>query len=215
MSDVPIEEVILQRCKPFLEKFKESYTNGVRKTLRRGMLIQPEDTFTRIKAKKDRTPVNTKKVIHELVDDWFNDKFGIRARSQAFFCTSDTYQAQEYGFPFLVFPEGKFQIIHSDKVKDLFIQLTPGKLYHVYEKMNNIQKDVEYNDAVSLINNLSQDELRPVVYKAMESFNYRMNDFEGALMSKNEIMVYCDYYYVAQHNSEEALQLLMDYVSDD
>jgi hypothetical protein len=68
-----------------------------------------------------RLPKNLHVHIHEVADNWFQKKFGIRARSQTIFCTPDKDQAEEYGKAYKVtVPQSlDYKLIFSIDVRDL------------------------------------------------------------------------------------------------
>lgn len=204
--------LVEQRCQNFLNLFKETYNKGIRRSLRRGLLINPEGDFTRLAVSKNRKPVNTHIVIHKLTDDWFKMKFGIRARSEGFFCTSKESVAKDYGFPFLVFPEGEFDVIHSNKIDDLFINLDMFTIQREYIKHYGESQVSRLENRKDLekffLEDIDIEKLRPVIYSLMEGFDYRLNDYAAALVTGNEIMVICDHYFASPTNNEKALTLL-------
>lgn len=204
--------IVESRCQPFLNAFSDAYSQGIKRTLRRGLLIHSQEDFLHIKVKKDRKPSLSSLRVHEAADDWFFDKFGIRARSQTIFCTSSLQMTKEYGVPHLVFPEGEFQTIHSPKVDDMFIYTGD---YSIYRKYCDMYGEPEYLDMKreEFISQLDEETFRTVLYAMLESYDYRLNDLSGALLSLNEVMVYCDNYFISQNNNPEGLDLLRRYTS--
>ena len=57
--------------------------------------------------------------LHEEVDEYFFNNFGIKFRSQSVFCTGDIKSALEYGKVAIIEPIGDFQICWSPKCYDL------------------------------------------------------------------------------------------------
>lgn len=210
-------EYVEEKCQPFFNAFRDSYLSGVRKTLRRGLLINPEGNFTRMNVPKNRQPVNTNIRIHNITDDWFFMKFGFRARSQGIFCTSKEDVAKKYGFPFLVFPEGEFHVIHSTKVDDLFLRLDMYAIKKEYKSHYGLHEVEAFDSREELeeffLHTIDMEKLRPVIYSILEKFDYRLDDFSGALQSENEIIVICDKYFASPTNNKEALNLLKSQIS--
>ncbi len=69
--------------------------------------------------RSDRTPRDSDQWLHEVFDDFFLKKFGIRFRSNALFCVKDEDDVDsEYGKPFAIFPIGKFDYAYSDYIDD-------------------------------------------------------------------------------------------------
>ena len=111
-----IYEIIKKDCKPYLNLLKSINFNNY---LYSGRRI-PEYVFTKKKIRKGRKPKDTPQEIHEWLDNWFYKKFGIKARSNTLFCTSDFGFASNYGIVHYVFPIGKFEMIWSYKHKDIY-----------------------------------------------------------------------------------------------
>lgn len=208
--DTPFELVLIEECSQYLDEFKTIYNSGTKLPLRRGMTVQPTDHITKIKVNKNRQPSNTHPRIHQACDDWFYKEFGIRARSQTTFCTSSKIITMDYGFSFLVFPAKDFQIIWSRKVRDLFMFLTERK---VVEEITG--KEFNRNDSLNMIddkNEITDKALFEGVNNILDQCDYVMGNLDQALASKNEIMVYCDHYYIADDDDSEVKEFLSDYI---
>lgn len=208
--DTPFELVLIEECSQYLDEFKNIYTSGTKLPLRRGMTIQPTEHITKIKVNKNRQPSNTHPRIHQAADDWFYKKFGIRARSQTAFCTASKVITSDYGFPFLVFPAQDYQVIWSRKVQDLFMFLTERK---IVKEITGVQ--YERNDALDMLadkNEITDKALYEGVSRLLEDCDYVLGHLDQALASKNEIMVYCDHYYIAASDDAEVLEFMKDYI---
>jgi len=208
--DIPFEIVLLEECQPFLEEFKKIYLSGTKLPLRRGMTFQPTEHITKIKVNKNRTPSNTNIRLHNASDQWFLDNFGVKARSQSFFCTSSKAVAKDYGFPFFVFPVGNFEIIWSRRVDDLFMYLRESTV------LKNAGVDVpDRTKAKEMINDpsiISDKLLYETVSNLLDSADYVKGKLDEALASKNEIMVLCDYYYVAEDHDKDVIDFISQYI---
>lgn len=207
--DVPFELMLIEECQPFLDEFKKIYLSGTKLPLRRGMLLQPSEHITKIKVNKNRTPTNSSIRVHNTSDKWFYEKFGIKARSRSAFTTSSKTVAEDYGFPFLVFPVGNFEVIWSRKVDDLFMHLHPSKI------LSNAGIDVPRASATEAIDDpsvISDKLLYETLTNMLETFDYVKGSLNQALASKNEIMLLCDYYYIAEDSDESVLEFIRDYI---
>ena len=82
--------------------------------------------------RQNRTPMDTAVKTHEFIDNWFNDHFGFRARSQALFVLGKraSYNTlSSYGKTYAIFPIGPIEYVWSPNVPDLFSSmaaLTPS-----------------------------------------------------------------------------------------
>ncbi|AMT96513.1 MULTISPECIES: hypothetical protein [Psychrobacter] len=70
---------------------------------------------------RPRRPRHSDCFVHEIVDQWFYCKFGIKARSETIFCTPNCHQATKYGEAYeITVPDTiKYKLIYSVKVDDL------------------------------------------------------------------------------------------------
>jgi hypothetical protein len=57
--------------------------------------------------------------LHEKVDEYFFNQFGIKFRSQSVFCTGKIKSALKYGKVAVIEPIGRFEICWSPKCYDL------------------------------------------------------------------------------------------------
>ncbi len=73
---------------------------------------------------KPRGPLHTKFEVHSFADEWFEEKMGIKARSQCIFCTPDLHEAHKYSLGFQsgcvaeIYPIGDYHIIFSEEIID-------------------------------------------------------------------------------------------------
>ena len=121
-----------------------------------------------------RKPRDSHIYVHKVADDWFEKKFGVKARSQAIFCTPDIEQAKEYGKPYEVsIPQGlDVKLIFSIDVKD-FIE---------------IERDIcDVNCKEEIINWLESKS-----YSMVSNGLKLPVDFDG------EVMLYCEKYEVSE-----------------
>ncbi len=69
-----------------------------------------------------RSPIDTGIEVHKIADIWFENKFGIAARSSTILCSTSREQAEEYYHPghsiALIKPIGEYKIIYSPYVTD-------------------------------------------------------------------------------------------------
>lgn len=76
---------------------------------------------------QSRRPMHIKADIQNALDDWFEQKFGIRFRQSSAFCTGNQYDAASYGTAVIVLPVGDYDYCWSPDVGDLFIELQRNK----------------------------------------------------------------------------------------
>ena len=110
-----IVELIRRDCKPY---FDASPGNRM---MYRGMRGKSKTKSFKGTVRADRAPRNTPEPLHKVMDDWFMDKFGFRARSNAMFATGHATVAGAYGSLYAVFPIGDFKFVWSPVIDDLSI----------------------------------------------------------------------------------------------
>lgn len=162
-----MEEVfdkISKNCKPFL---KNLTSNTVQRFLVSGR--RKSDEYFKGTIRKDRQPTDTPEEIHDYVDNLFDEKFGIKARSSTLFCMANPTISKGYGTPYLIFPIGKYKLIWSSDIEDFFGD--------VVEDM--MMEDMYDNDKI-------EDAIK----------TYEMTEKIPVDVSANtEIMLYCKEYY--------------------
>lgn len=195
-------EVMLRDCGPFM---KQSQRNGL---LFRGITgygdlqgkikIGDETVpYYKKKVRKDRNPLSTKGPVHKIIDDWFEEEMGMRARSQAIFCYGETGReiAAGYGDRTVVFPIGKFIYCWSPKVKDLYdviIEKFEGDKGSIKKAYIGSDGKPDYN----------------AVAETMNSLGYTINGFNEAVADNCEIMIECDEYYVIPYKDVDFLSVI-------
>lgn len=106
----------LKKCIPFINDLflygDGHFLYSGRRNLRADYIVKS--------IRQTRNPLDTNKDIHKIIDDSFYEKFGIRARSNTLFCTSSSWIAKNYGVPYFIFPMGKYEVIWSKTIFDLY-----------------------------------------------------------------------------------------------
>lgn len=119
-----------------------------------------------------RRPLHSAQFVHDVADNWFFSKFGIRARSQTIFCTQDIKQAEQYGTPFVITVPEEFtcSLIYSQHVTDFL----------------EIDADLQKTKCQAEI----EDWLDSKVYEVINDINQLPVGFMG------EVMLFCEHYEV-------------------
>jgi hypothetical protein len=197
-------DLIKRDCQPFLSQSGGKFlTRGFRSWSHKPMHVKHPfkdmseyssyDSYPYVKkaVRKDRTPVDMSKEETQILDDYFQQKFKVRPRTQAAFCYPERLagEASEYGALYAIFPIGNFKVIWSPMVKDL---------YHDFDNLMaglHVRRAVSYKGDKSMY----QDALNRVEAE-LDELNFKM-DLEGALNSNSEIMLLCDEYYGVPYES--------------
>lgn len=124
-------EKMVADCKPFLGELKKSNYEFLYSG-REGSY----EKFNKRKIRKRRKPRDTPPEIHDMLNKSFKDKFGVKARSESLFITNNPHEAASYGQPHYVFPVGKYKLIYSKKVNDLYRYLDNMILHTFGEPMS-------------------------------------------------------------------------------
>lgn len=186
-DDDIIEEKIITMCGRYLDRLRSVYqATGNRVAFFRGSPIQETEGSlnTFIPRKKS---MNTLQPIHEITNEWFEYKFGIKARTDTLFVTNNKVQAKQYGFVHYVFPIGGFSTIHSDKYDDLFLELNNRNFRKRLQS-----KGVAFEDSTNLLKDMvwKQPEVtKEIIYEILEDGNYIKGKSSSALQSGNEVML--------------------------
>ena len=163
-------------CQPFLKDWRKLSGTEFLYSGRSGNV-----DFEKRSIRKNRKPMNTERKYHEIADDWFYKKFGVRSRTNAIFCSFDDDVAKTYGNTYIIFPIGKYKAISSDIIGDLFISL--GTVKRNIRLAGEGKKWVDTDKlAVKLVGEMLTD---------AKYTNKLTNWYNG-----NEVMLTCKEYYM-------------------
>lgn len=219
-DEILIEEVLLNKCKPYLNLLKELARNGTKKPLLRGS-AQPYDTLTKIEVTARPNPMSMEKEDHAIADEWFKEKFNIAARSKTVFVTTNRGLASRYGTIHYIFPIGKFSIINSSNYADLFLQMGWMQKAEIYKKKFGVPEGYDlgsYNGVKELLADIkseSPSKYKEVVLTILENGDYEKNNFKEAFRNGNEIMLKCNSFFIISDEDERIKDFINDFVWDD
>lgn len=97
----------------------------------------------------DREPVDTNKDISNIIDSYFQEKFGIKLRSSGIFATKLPNVASDYGTPYLFFPVDGYEYYWSKDITDLYGIIEPEEWYYSATKdYDNLESrwDMSYGE---------------------------------------------------------------------
>lgn len=124
---------------------------------------------------------DTPRVIHDEVNNWFIQEYGIPYRTEAIFCTGSKKMALEYSRSVgAIIPYNGYEFIYSNTIKDL---------YH----------SIEFNSPLlSMVNSKEYTylELNREVDILLHSGEYSNTNIVDAIQSDAEIMLHSDKYYI-------------------
>jgi len=87
----------------------------------------------------NRRPKHTPRVIHDVLNDLFNDKFGWECRNGIYAGIDE--QADNYGTSYIIFPVDGFKIVYNKHIPDLYITLS-NIFFNQYHILNNTTLNV-------------------------------------------------------------------------
>lgn len=186
-------ELIEKHCKPYLNKIK-----GNKHVLVRNFPKKQRSIIELRRVRKDRKPKDMPVKIHNMLDKFFQEHFGWKARSEGLFCWSsykfkyilkDLIDNEDIATK-LVFPIGKFDYLWNPEVDDLYVIFDENA-----EEM--FSKSIDYVDS---------EELENLFNKLKETDNplsgYQDSRFSKSLDSSCEIIINCDNYYTVRLTTE-------------
>jgi hypothetical protein len=192
MSDDVVKK-IMSDCAPYFDDIKEpDYYR-----LYRGVF--PNNAGTEVapgvyenKVRSDRKPKNSSLFAHNVTDEWFFKKFGIKYRSNALFCVghkmefsllSDSKKLSatySYGKPYVVLPIGEYKCIYSPKIDDLYTVLDNDGLES--QPIDDVEAKHFEKDIIKVLNDgdYQEDTLQHMIERG----------------NNLEIMIHCQRYYL-------------------
>lgn len=198
--------------------------------LYRGSNMSEPHKSVLLKTRFDRRPTDTPQVIHDIMDVWFFNKFGIKARSQSIFTTSKLTFAQRYGNPTAILPVGDATYLYSNNVDDLFSIISKSISNYIslkdYETINqeynlNLDQHMSVKKIFREISNTYlNDEIptalyrwfKEMIFEFMDTLNYvSTRQLNANELSGVEVMVHCNEYYSVGRKSPESYKLEAKY----
>lgn len=185
-----IISILENECKQFLDEVKEGKVGPIFRGAK-----NVDDTYTKgigVKgARIDRAPLDTRKDVSEILDNCFEEKFGLKLRSSGVFASKLPTVASDYGRPYLFFPIGDYEYFWNPDVKDLYGDIEGTHWYYIdesdwqwqYGPGNNgdwCYDGLEYdNDIITAVKRVKEDNTE----LSNKSFEYvqKLLDWEPAV----------------------------------
>jgi hypothetical protein len=134
-TDEEFKEIIFileNECKQFLDEVKEGKVTPIFRGVK-----NVDDGNTKglyIKSSRiDRAPLDTREDVSYILDNFFEEKFGVRLRSTGVFTSKFPTVASDYGRPYLFFPIGDYKYFWNTDIKDLYGDIEQ-KGYYYYDE---------------------------------------------------------------------------------
>lgn len=186
------------------EAVHDMYVSG--KAMWRGTKVEPRESFTWngkvvkgqvIVPRTDRRPKDMPKWAHNLIDDFFYQEFGVTPRSSAVFASTSRANADEYagsGNPKVVIPIGRYSVIWSPVIQDLFTVLFP---------------DIGYNP-----NEVTREMQEQYVLDILKNSRYTETSLKS-VKGQSELMVMCQRYLLLDVNDADFYAIIEDAAGDE
>ena len=199
-DDISPEEaakIIKERGKEWEKIIGGFNTNNLNWLIYRGMLVRFSPDICIKYPRSNRQPLTTKPQVHELADDYFKRKFGIKFRSEAIFVSRSKSLAEAYGDPYVIFPLDRVDFAWSPKVEDF-----------TYEAH-------AFNSRFLDGDKITDDDFKKF-QKFMDDLDYHCNDdslrneyMKNNTLKKYEVMIKCDEYLAIR---EEAVHEVLNFL---
>ena len=186
-----IQSFAEEYCKPYLNEiggFKNAiFVHPLYRGIA-GLNFKKNEYSTVIKVDQNRTPTDTPPAMQNEIDNWFEDKAGVRFRQTSLHCTGNIDTADSYSVdkgPLIVLPMGNFNYCWSTIYRDMFSSLAN----------ESITAGVVQGGTKQRLMLWTKDD----IIKFMENGNYQANTgLVPAINSKKEIMISCKKALVVQ-----------------
>lgn len=178
-------EMIKKDCGPYLSAIKGQgfLYRGVQ--MNSGKHILGSLVYYEKAVRTDRRPLSTEPRLSNLVDDWFEERFGFRARQETMFARGEDMRIssiQGYGTPCVVFPIGPIKYVWSKNVFDLYTGL------YIPDSMGGAEV------------------IKGRVYEYLDDAKFKSTDMDEAVQDKAEVLVKCSSYYAIPLHFREQLK---------
>lgn len=199
-------DTIKRECSEFLRYNKVSIKSGG--ALFRG-IVGSDDTgnlMGPIEPRRNRWPMSTPRNRHNLMDDWFKNKFGFRYRSNGLFCFPNWDDANSYSRKvFFIFPANGYELCASNSILDLFTEfndLSESPSDHALEWFQNeYYKDApSKEEAIELFRQYERENNKGFIEGILKNGDYFETKQLDDINIKSEVMVQCSEYYAIRTN---------------
>lgn len=181
---------VLNNCQPIIQE-----VGGIQNySLFRGM--DQSALFYYAPTRKDRESRDTREEIHHAMDQWFEENFGIKYRSNAIIATGGLGQSKIYGTPYMIFPEGQIKYLWSDQLRDI----GAGIESRVHQTTLRHRKSPP---TYKVILNGTK--------RVMDQITWQTNDLHQMMGDEREVMISAPAYYAAnvKHIDENRVKQLL------
>jgi len=135
--------------------------------------------------RKNRVPRDTPQHIHDFFNNYFDEEYGIKARSETLFCTTTPQSTGLYGTAYMIFPFGSYEIIWNPGIVDLYD----------LKNISYIENVIDYLQSDNYGYDIAEEDVRrEAEYLQQKLEEYQVGNLKVALDTEVEIMLDCDRY---------------------
>lgn len=142
-----IIKILEDNCSQFLDELSKGS-----RLLYRGFDSKVE--YIKVEVNKNREPRDMDASISRYIDSGFNDKFGLRPRTQGTFATKNLDVAKTYGNPFLFFPSNGYKYLWNENIDDLHDYIEGISYEDEEDDDETIRYNIDYTISKYITNNL-------------------------------------------------------------
>lgn len=163
---VDIALQIRKTCKPFLNQVP--IASSMYRGMNESKLVLHKNVRLDV-----RVPLNSNGKLHTALNAYFNERFGEPFRN-ALFVSGDLGEANQYGDPYFIFPEGDFNFLWSPYIEDLW---------------------TEWNSRPGRAIAADDEEIESFINNTIVQGRYRQDNLDHAIHANREIMIRSKSYY--------------------
>jgi len=142
--------------------------------------------------RSSRRPRDSSSSQHDAADAWFEQKFGVYARSKSLFASGNKHSLSDYGDTYIVLPKGHMSVIWSPKVDDMYGHFETGHWGTLRQGLR--------------LGSVSEEEFWHQIGMDLDDQDYREGDLPAGIKSGNELMIQCNSYYIIPVADEAAIK---------
>lgn len=190
-----MKELLYKDCGKYIQLIKDSP-----KMYKRSAAKNPKSIDKR-NVRRNRRPVDTPLVLHNMLDNFLYNKFGWYPRSDGLFVWTTPKMRKTTG-EYWTFPIGKFSVVWNTNIKDIFYTLGDW-LMDNYDITWNwfVRKPKESKEQI--LNEFFEEQKNKLFQE------YTDNILQSLRIPHSvEVMVNCEYYYLINQNYDDYMRLL-------
>lgn len=181
-EQIDIEKFILENCQPYIKENPEWKT----KPIYRGFSESMNNYFVK-PVRQNRIPRDSSKSLHDFLNYTILEANLVANRSNSIFCSGRYGEVSEYGYPYIIFPIGKFHYTWSNIMRDAYS-------FFDEKKIMPIDTETGYDFVFNKHLYMSPYEApfkEEDIQKLIDSYHGDDSSLADAIDSENEIMISC------------------------